>query len=206
MQDGIIYILTNLAMPGLVKIGMTTRYEIHQRMNELNTTALPVPFECVYAGKTENIKNVENAFHQAFAPYRTNSKRKFFEIEPQQAIVLLSLVCSEEVTPEVARFINQDVDDASKEASRRLNSRRPRFNFNEMGIEIGAILISNFNNDSCVVLDSRNVKYKDENTSLSRATRLMLEYSYNVNPCGYWLYKGRKLSDIYNETYPVEEY
>jgi len=70
MEEGIVYILTNPAMPNLVKIGMTTRLEVGIRMSELYTTGVPVPFECSFAGKVADVKKVEKAFHKAFGPYR----------------------------------------------------------------------------------------------------------------------------------------
>jgi len=48
---GIVYLLTNPFMPGLVKIGMTAQEDIDKRMKELYTTGVPVPFECRYACK-----------------------------------------------------------------------------------------------------------------------------------------------------------
>lgn len=42
---GIVYVLSNRAMPGLVKIGMTTRPELDTRLKELYTTGVPVPFD-----------------------------------------------------------------------------------------------------------------------------------------------------------------
>jgi len=86
MEEGIVYILTNPAMPNLVKIGMTTRMEVGTRMSELYTTGVPVPFECSFAGKVTDVKKVERAFHKAFGPYRINPNREFFEIEDAQAI------------------------------------------------------------------------------------------------------------------------
>ena len=47
-QKGLVYVLSNPAMPWLVKIGQTTN-KITSRMNELNTTGVPVPFECFTA-------------------------------------------------------------------------------------------------------------------------------------------------------------
>ena len=38
---GIVYVLTNSAMPGLVKIGMTTRDSIDAMMKELYSTGVP---------------------------------------------------------------------------------------------------------------------------------------------------------------------
>ena len=42
----IVYVLTNPAMPGLVKIGMTDRDDVQRRMSDLYTTGVPLPFEC----------------------------------------------------------------------------------------------------------------------------------------------------------------
>ena len=78
MNEGIVYILTNPAMKGLVKIGMTTREEVSIRMGELYSTGVPVPFECSFAGRVADVKAVERAFHIAFGPYRINPNREFF--------------------------------------------------------------------------------------------------------------------------------
>ncbi len=53
MEYGIVYLLTNPVMPGLVKIGMTTQEDIDKRMKELYTTGVPVPFECQFACKVK---------------------------------------------------------------------------------------------------------------------------------------------------------
>lgn len=46
-MKGLVYLLTNPAMPGIVKIGLTTRGDMNQRLQELFTTGVPVPFDCV---------------------------------------------------------------------------------------------------------------------------------------------------------------
>lgn len=40
IEYGIVYLLTNPVMPGLVKIGMTTQEDIDKRMKELYTTGV----------------------------------------------------------------------------------------------------------------------------------------------------------------------
>ena len=52
---GIVYVLSNRAMPGLVKIGMTTRPELDTRLKELYTTGVPVPFDVEYACEVKAI-------------------------------------------------------------------------------------------------------------------------------------------------------
>lgn len=204
MEEGIVYVLTNEAMPGLVKIGMTSRAEISIRMAELWTTGIPVPFECAFAGKVLDARKVEKAFHIAFAPNRINPSREFFKIDPVQAIALLELMCTENLTPQVNTELNK-VDDASKEASRILKTRRPRFSFSEMGILPGSLLRSVVNEETCEVLDDRNVLFRNEQMSLTNAAKILLNNEYRVAPGPYWTYNGKKVRDIYNETYPFGE-
>jgi hypothetical protein len=84
--NGIVYVLTNPAMPGLTKIGMTTQEEITSRLNQLYTTGVPVPFECVYACQVKDCDRVEAAFHLGFGNVRINPKREFFKIEPSGTV------------------------------------------------------------------------------------------------------------------------
>ena len=85
MTEGIVYVLTNPAMPKMVKIGRTGR-EIDERLSQLYSTGVPLPFECAYAARVADMDKVEKAFHNAFEPYRVNPKREFFSIDPEQAI------------------------------------------------------------------------------------------------------------------------
>lgn len=202
---GIIYVLTNPAMPGLVKIGKTSRNSVEGRLSELYSTGVPVPFECVFAGQVENESKVEKAFHLAFGPYRINPSREFFEIEPEQAITLLQLMITKDVTPELQEEAS-DVDAGSREAAKKLKARRrPRLNFIEMGIPVDSILEFTRGDSSCKVISDRRVKFEEEDFSLTALTKRLLEVDTPLQPCPYWTFEGRNLSDIYNETYPFSE-
>ena len=202
MEDGIVYVLTNPSMPGLVKIGKTTRETVGARLNELYSTGVPVPFECAFAGRVNDVSKVEQAFNQAFGPYRLNPKREFFEIEPEQALALLELMSAEDLTP-VLQSEADSVDIESKDATEKLKSRRPRFNFEEMGIPIGACLKFTRSDQIVEVSSERNVIFNGDECSLTSATRELVGKSYNIAPGPYWTYEGRILRDIYNETYQV---
>ena len=97
----VVYVLSNPAMPGLVKIGRTSQDDHLDRVSQLYTTGVPVPFEVEYACRVPNPVDVESALHRAFAPQRINPRREFFEIEPDQAIAILRLLNVEDVTEEV---------------------------------------------------------------------------------------------------------
>ena len=97
VQMGIVYVLSNRAMPGLVKIGMTTRHELDARLKELYTTGVPVPFDVEYACEVKscNCAKLEKALHTAFEPNRLNVNREFFQIKKEQAIAILEIFKSE---------------------------------------------------------------------------------------------------------------
>jgi len=199
-DKGIVYVLTNPAMPGLVKIGKTVRGSVEGRLNELYSTGVPVPFECAYAARVADEAEVERAFHQAFGPYRINPKREFFEIEPDQAIALLRLMAVEDVTPAIQKEA-ESVDEGSKEGSRKLKARRPNLNFVEMGIPIGSTLEFIHSDATVEVVSERKVMFQGKEMSLTAVTKELLNNDYPVAPAPYWSLNGKTLSQFYNETY-----
>lgn len=202
IETGIVYVLTNPAMPGLVKIGKTSRSSVKGRLRELYSTGVPVPFECVFAGRVEDESKVEKAFHLAFGPYRINAKREFFQIEAEQAIALLELMVVEEVTPELQQAADK-VDEDAKEASRKLKARRPVQNFIEMGMSPGDQLQFTKGDHTCKVLSGRRVEFDDEECSLTALTQKLLGIDRPLQPSPYWTFEGKKLSDIYEKTYEL---
>jgi hypothetical protein len=200
-NQGIVYILTNPAIPNMIKIGMTTHEDVKLRMAQIYTTGVPLPFECVYAAKVSNQDKVEKALHIAFGPDRVNPKREFFEIEANQAIAIIKLMEIEDVTPKVARE-KEEVGEVDREAGEAYaKKKRPRFSFSEMNIPLGSELVSVANGEIITVFSDRTVKFRGEETSLTNATRIILENGYHVAPGPYWTYNGKKLREIYNETY-----
>jgi T5orf172 domain len=199
--SGIVYILANPAMPNMIKLGITTQEDVKLRMAQLYSTGVPLPFECVYAAKVSNFEKVEKALHTAFGPDRVNPKREFFGIDASQAIAILKLMELQDVTPQVANE-KEVVEEADREAGEAYARKmRPRFNFNDMGIPVGSELISVANGETVTVVSERAVNFRGEETSLTNATRIILDNGYHVAPGPYWTYNGRKLRDIYNDTY-----
>jgi hypothetical protein len=95
---GVVYILTNPAMPGFIKIGRT-QHSVSQRMQDLDNTSVPVAFCCFYAARVDNAKAVESALHAAFNSTRIRSNREFFYVKPDEVKAALELVELEDVTP-----------------------------------------------------------------------------------------------------------
>lgn len=209
MEYGIVYLLTNPVMPGLVKIGMTTQEDIDNRMKELYTTGVPVPFECKFACKVKkcDCQKIEKALHKAFNPQRINQNREFFRINVEQAQAILELFHHEDVTEDVSEEMQNDLTDEDKVASTKAQPKRPPLNFYEMGMQEGDILI--WKDDpsiSVTIISERKISYEGEETSISAlSAKLKGSKAKHIQPTPHWLYNDRLLSDIYDETYPFED-
>ncbi len=206
-MSGTVYILTNKAMPGLVKIGRTTADDPQVRMDQLYNTSVPVPFNCVLAVRVGDPAKVERNLHKTFGPNRFNPGREFFEIETEQAVAALSLVEGEDVTPNVNET-NNSIPEEERSSPKRLQGmrkRRPNLNFQEMGIPPGSVLHPTLGEETATVIDHRKVRFRDQEMSITEATKLRENLSYSAAPSRFWLYEGRNLSDIYEETYPQDE-
>lgn len=196
----IVYVLTNPAMPGLVKIGYTAQEEASSRIAQLYTTGVPVPFTIEFACRVENGADVEKALHTAFSPNRINPKREFFRIEPEQAIAILRLLHTDEATQEVT-LQPTEVDQQSLVAAEQMRARRPNLNFEEMGIPVGSELRSVKADIAVTVIGPKKVRLGDEEMSLTAATRQALALEYSVAPGPHWTFDGKLLSEIYETTY-----
>lgn len=92
-EYGIVYVLSNPWMPGLVKIGKTTSTRLKARMQNLYSTGVPAPFKVEFSCSLGlgDYSDVEAALHNAFANQRVNKNREFFQIEPERVIPLLEI-------------------------------------------------------------------------------------------------------------------
>lgn len=201
-MSSIVYVLSNEAMPNLIKIGIAS--DINERMRQLYSTGVPLPFTCEYAGIVENAAEVEKALHFAFGHNRLHDRREFFEIEPSQAIVLLKLLCSEEVTPGA---IKQDITSEEIKAVEARQKVRSAFNFSMVDIPIGAEIhfIDQPEIKARVVSNSR-IEFEGAVTSLSASAGILLQklkgWWADQEPRAqgpkYWIYDGETLSERRN--------
>ncbi len=93
---GLIYILSNPEMQGLVKIGQTQR-TVEERVAELSSgTGVPAPYEIEAIFDSKNPIKAEKRIHAALAAYRTNPHREFFRIDLETAIQVAMFKCQKE--------------------------------------------------------------------------------------------------------------
>jgi len=195
MSKGIVYILTNQAYPDYIKIGKTTNLE--QRLKSLDTTGVPLPFECYYAIEVSDYSRVEKLIHQSFDKYRVRNNREFFELLPENAKSALKLTNGKDITP--TDDIVETIED--KKALDKARNKRNRFSFNLINIQPGTEL--SFIKDSdqkCKVLDDRLVEFRGEEMTLSGSALIVInELGYEwsqIHGPAYWEYQGKSLHDM----------
>ena len=91
-QVGYVYILTNPSFrEDWIKIGKSGR-SVDVRSNELDNTAVPLPFEIFATLKTVKYHQVERLVHKTIdrlTDLRIRQNREFFNIEPHVALDIL---------------------------------------------------------------------------------------------------------------------
>jgi len=207
--SGIVYVLSNKYMKGLLKIGRTKREDLKKRLKELYNTSVPCEFDCEYACEVDDCKKVEVALHTAFDAQRVNPKREFFNIASDSVIAVLKLVEKKNITSFVSKNLGQEV---SKEESIAVEKfykkhRRPPLNFEEMQIPMGAELKMEYAGKeySAFVCKPRKILFNDVETSLTDATKKIRNIEHDLQPTPFWTYNGKRLSEIYDETYTSTE-
>ena len=194
-MNEIIYILTNEAMPGYVKIGKTNN-DLEQRIRELSaSTSVPLPFTVFYACIVKNAQFVEHQLHDAFDDNRVNPKREFFRVAPERVVAALKLAEIENITPKRDIVENKE-DQEALDAARKIRSR---FNFEMVKIPVGAELyFSRDENIKAKVIDTHaanSIEFNGKKTSLSRSAQKILGYQYGVAGTDYWMFDGETLDE-----------
>ena len=78
---GFVYVLQNLEMPDIYKVGMTARSP-HARAAELSSaTGVPMSFDVVYYAEVADPMTQEKRVHKALEKYRVNAGREFFKTD-----------------------------------------------------------------------------------------------------------------------------
>jgi hypothetical protein len=91
-KGGYVYAIANDAMPGLVKLGATTRDPMERLHEARACTWAPPSFRLIAAAATDDAFGTERAVHALLAPRRVDARREFFAMTHEEASALLALV------------------------------------------------------------------------------------------------------------------
>ena len=163
---GIVYVLTNPAMPGYVKIGHTSQ-PVEKRVRSLSGTNVPRRYECAAAWEFKDAPAVEKALHDAFADHRGDVLREFFVLDPERVVAILRQFGRRDVTPKRA---------AGEGEAEATPKKRGPFRFSMVPeIEPRAVLCFAMDEGiTCTVVDDNRVEFEGEEMTLSAAAKRVL--------------------------------
>ena len=198
MSSGFVYILTNAAMPGYIKVGMTQQDDVAVRVKSLDNTSLPLPFECYFSARVPDCRRLERTLHFVFGEKRVRGNREFFTAAPDLVKAIIELVAIEEVTP---TDLQQSITPAQREAIEETRTRAERRTFERLGLPPGTVLTFTKDPDiTCQVVGSRKVLFEGQELAPSAAAMIVIRrmgYTWpTVSGYDYWAFDGRRLSDI----------
>jgi tetratricopeptide (TPR) repeat protein len=82
-KKGFVYIMTNDSMPGIIKVGMSTKVPT-ERAKELEDTGLPMPYVVQYYAFFDDMQQAEKKAHNELSKYHYN--KEFFKTDVGTAI------------------------------------------------------------------------------------------------------------------------
>ncbi|MCV9963567.1 GIY-YIG nuclease family protein [Pararhizobium sp. BT-229] len=95
-RAGFVYLLSNPSMPGMVKIGRTTRDPATRAGELTSASGVPTPFRLEGYVRSPDAVRTEAAVHRIVGGDRVNSRREFFRIDPARAMSIMRRVASDE--------------------------------------------------------------------------------------------------------------
>ncbi len=194
-NTGIVYVLSNEAMPGYIKIGKTSgnsASDVQRRMKALDDTGVPRAFRCEYAAVVHDHTEVERRLHEAFAYFRVRPNREFFQgVEAFRINAILKLLAIDYVQPET------DTQDDEGDHVVEKQPPKPRFTFKMVDIPVGALLqwVDDPEIQCRVVNDRTTVNYEDRNVAISPLTQELKGWQRMPSGTRYWLYGEETLEE-----------
>lgn len=190
------YVVSNPAMPGLVKIGMTEREDYGERLAELYGTGVPFPFHCELAYLVDDPRDVEGSLHEEFADARVNPDREFFKVDIEEVRRILKRTDGVDVTKEAITAVDSHTPEISIHARNTARQRQPKIDFHLLEIESGEILSAIGAQAVVEVVGRSHVALDGARMPLISATREVFP-EFSGRTIDYWEIDGRSLADIY---------
>src|SRR5574343_1460299 len=86
MSFGFVYVMSNMAMQDVLKIGYTTMAPSERARQLSSATGVPEPFSVEYYAEVADPKTVERLVHERLSKFRWNDSREFFRVNVLHAI------------------------------------------------------------------------------------------------------------------------
>lgn len=86
MERGYVYVLSNKALPGLVKIGFSLKSGAARR-SQLSNTSIPHPFDLIFEILMPSAFLAEQEIHRQLSRFRETDDREFFRLDKDSAVM-----------------------------------------------------------------------------------------------------------------------
>lgn len=208
----VIYILTNPALDGYVKLGYAA--DLQKRIKQLSqASAIPYSFQA-YAVYETPAKLTDKALHDMIDSLNPNlrtveqdvhgktHKKEFFIMSPEEAYTILEDIAKISGTTDRLHRIKpsaEEVEETVEATEVKRTAMLKPFTFSGCGIPVGAEVI--FTKDPSIkgiVVDDKHVRVGDEISSLSAVVMKYTGWKAAQGPA-YFIYNGRLLKDIHAE-------
>ncbi len=217
MSKGFVYILTNPCLDGWVKIGMTKRNDISERLQELNSpTNIPLSYRCYATYEVENPQEVEKYIHSLIDRIDDSlharelldngrvREREFFKISPETAYGIFRDVAGLRGDLDKLKLSTPTLIEAQEQELAERRTKRSNNSFALLCLAIGEEISFLYDNSivARVLNDKNQVDYQGEQYSVSAlATKILIEnYGWaedvHVNGWKFFTKNGISLSDL----------
>jgi hypothetical protein len=213
-HKGIVYILVNPCLDGWVKIGMSDKDDVKDRLAELNRPSnIPLSFRAYAVYHAENPGAIEQGIHKIIDTVNYNLRaretiesgtireREFFRISPEMAFEIFKSVAKIRGDENAIELIEPSNEEQEEE--KLVQARRPRLNLKEIGIPDGAELVFVYDETIKCNADCKNNKliYESDSYSIAALAIKMLNekcgwHVKSIAGAPYFKFNGQTLSDI----------
>ena len=220
MSKGLVYILTNPCLNGWIKIGMTEKNDIENRLKSLNKPSnLPLSYRCYAVYETENPREIEKDIHGFIDDINSNlraieqfanghkRKREFFKMSPETAYRIFERVAKMKNEKNNLKYITPTLDQIQEQEFSENNTKGKNSTFDLFDVNISdKITFLPDKNIVAEVLDNKNkVKFNNEEYTVTALAQKILKekgkYNKNINGWRYFSKDGRvALFDLRNLT------
>lgn len=137
-NKGYVYILSNPAMEGLLKIGRS-KSGAQVRMRQLESTGVPLPFELVFEVYCHDCVMAERDAHDSLSEFRENYRREFFRVDEYEAVLAVAKAALEQQSLAATEVETIQMSDALGRIAHRFNEHPIVFasHINDRGYHVG---------------------------------------------------------------------
>lgn len=171
-SQGLIYVLVNPSLEGLIKVGYTTR-SIEERVKELSSsTSIPTPFIPIYWRRVSKVEHFEKIIHTQLKSSGFSHGKEYFKVAPPVVIDLIISLIGEK-NDDFSKHVEADEQSLEELALDYFNGRNGLLRNKNKAIELLESAIALGSNSAlwklaCINLNSKKPTKKERTSAYNR--------------------------------------